>query len=151
MKMMILHRGSRAPEVHHFRPLITYSSPSRRIVLWMFVASDEATSGSVIEKHDRISPASNGSSHRRLCSSVPNRSSVSMLPVSGAEQLKTSGAMGERPMISHSGAYSRLERPAPRSESGRKRFHSPAALASAFSSSRMGGGCQRPTSSSWRS
>ena len=31
---------------------------------------------------------------------------TSMLPVSGAEQLNTSGARGERPMISHSWAYS---------------------------------------------
>ena len=31
-----------------------------------------------------------------------------MLPVSGAEQLNASGPIGERPMISHSGAYSRL-------------------------------------------
>jgi hypothetical protein len=31
---------------------------------------------------------------------------VSMLPVSGAEQLKTSLAQGTRPMISASGAYS---------------------------------------------
>src|SRR5712692_6037174 len=45
-----------------------------------------------------------------------------MLPVSGAEQLKASGAIVERPMISHSGAYSRLVSPAPRSLSGRKRF-----------------------------
>ena len=36
-----------------------------------------------------------------------------MLPVSGAEQLNTSGANGERPMISQSGAYSRLVSPAP--------------------------------------
>ena len=34
-----------------------------------------------------------------------------MLPVSGALQLKTSGAIGERPMISHRGAYSRLVSP----------------------------------------
>ena len=32
-----------------------------------------------------------------------------MLPVSGAEQLNTSGAQCTRPMISHSGAYSRLD------------------------------------------
>ncbi len=56
-----------------------------------------------------------------------------MLPVSGALQLKTSGAQGTRPMISHSGAYSRFDRPAPRSDSGRNRFHSPAARASSFS------------------
>ena len=34
----------------------------------MLVASDEATSGSVIAKHERISPASSGSSHCRFCS-----------------------------------------------------------------------------------
>ena len=62
-----------------------------------------------------------------------------MLPVSGALQLKTSGAMGLRPMTSHKGAYSRLVRPAPRSESGRKRFHSPLAFASSLSSSMIGG------------
>jgi len=37
-----------------------------------------------------------------------NGRALSMLPVSGAEQLKASGAMCERPMISHSGAYSRF-------------------------------------------
>src|SRR3546814_5287779 len=31
-----------------------------------------------------------------------------MFPVSGAEQLKISGAISDRPMISQSGAYSRL-------------------------------------------
>ncbi len=58
-----------------------------------------------------------------------------MLPVSGAEQLHASGAMCERPMISASGAYSRLVSPAPSSDSGSQRFHRPAALALAFSSS----------------
>jgi hypothetical protein len=38
---------------------------------------------------------------------------VSMLPVSGAEQLKASLHQGTRPMISASGAYSRLVSPAP--------------------------------------
>jgi hypothetical protein len=66
-----------------------------------------------------------------------------MLPVSGGEQLKTSGAIGERPMISHKGAYSRLVRPAPSSGSGKKRFQSPAALAFSFSSSMIGGTVQR--------
>jgi hypothetical protein len=36
-----------------------------------------------------------------------------MLPVSGAEQLNTSEDHGTRPMISASGAYSWLVRPAP--------------------------------------
>ncbi len=66
-----------------------------------------------------------------------------MLPVSGAEQLKTSGAIAERPMISQSGAYSRLVRPAPNSLSGRNRFHNPAARAFPFSSSITGGIRQR--------
>ena len=38
---------------------------------------------------------------------------VSMLPVSGAEQLNTSLAHGTRPMISASGAYSWFVSPAP--------------------------------------
>ncbi len=58
-----------------------------------------------------------------------------MLPVSGAEQLNGSGPMCERPMISQSGAYSRLVSPAPNSDSGSHRFHSPCALALRFSSS----------------
>ena len=49
-----------------------------------------------------------------------------MFPVSGAEQLKISGANGiARPMISQSGAYSVLVRPAPYSLAGRNRFQSP--------------------------
>ena len=66
-----------------------------------------------------------------------------MLPVSGAEQLKTSGAIGERPMISHSGAYSRFVRPPPSPLSGRNRFQRPPARARRFISSMIGGVCQR--------
>ncbi len=71
MTIMISQRGSMIPEVHHLRPLITYSSPSRRISAWMLVASDEATAGSVIAKAERILPSSSGSSHRFFCSAVP--------------------------------------------------------------------------------
>ncbi len=70
----------------------------------MLVASLDATSGSVIENDERISPASSGSSHCRCCSGVPYCASTSMLPVSGAEQLKTSLAQSTRPMLSASGA-----------------------------------------------
>jgi hypothetical protein len=67
-----------------------------------------------------------------------------MLPVSGAEQLKTSGAKcTERPINSAIGAYSRLPSPAPYSLSGRNRFQSPSARALAFNSSIRGAGCQR--------
>src|SRR6266481_9620426 len=94
MKMEILQRGSPAPDDHHLRPLITYSPPSRTMLERMLVASEEATSGSVMQKQERISPASSGFSQRSFCSSLPYRASTSMLPVSGAEQLKTSGARG---------------------------------------------------------
>src|SRR5215469_2883 len=109
----------------------------------MLVASDDATLGSVIAKADRIFPSSNGSSHCFLCSAVPYRSSTSMLPVSGAAQLKASGAIGDRPITSHSGAYSRLLRLAPRLLSGRKRFQSPRSRALTLSSSMIGGTCHR--------
>ncbi len=66
-----------------------------------------------------------------------------MLPVSGAPQLNTSGAMNERPIVSHSGAYSRLVKPAPYSLSGSQRFQRPAARAAAFISSIAGGTAQR--------
>ncbi len=71
MKIAILQRGSVAFVVYHLWPLITYWSPSRTIDALMFVASLDATSGSVIAKHERISPASSGSSQRFLCSGVP--------------------------------------------------------------------------------
>ena len=48
-------------------------------------------------KHERISPSSSGVSHRSFCSGVPTRSSTSMLPVSGAEQLRHSAASGFLP------------------------------------------------------
>ena len=62
-----------------------------------------------------------------------------MLPVSGAAQLKTRDAIALRPMISASGAYSRLVSPAPCSSSGRNRFQSPIFRAFFFSSSRISG------------
>src|SRR5688572_19743585 len=108
----------------------------------MLVASDEATLGSVIRNAERILPSSSGSAHSFTCAGVPYLSSVSMLPVSGAEQLKISGAQVTRPMISHSGAYSRLVR-VPPCDLGRHRFHNPASLAFTFNSSIKGTGCQR--------
>ena len=62
MKMNIPHSARGACVAHHLCPSITHSSPSRTIDERMFVASEEATSGSVIANDDRISPASSGSS-----------------------------------------------------------------------------------------
>ena len=96
----------------------------------MFVASLEATSGSVMPKHERISPSSSGCSQRSCCSGVPNFARTSMFPVSGAAQLIASGAISMlRPLISAIGAYSRFVSPAPWVSSGRKRFHRPSARA----------------------
>src|SRR3954451_7150779 len=107
----------------------------------MFVASDDATAGSVIENAERTVPSSIGSSQRRCCCSVPNSERSSMLPVSGAEQLIASGAIHTlRPVISASGAYCTLVSPAPYScVRGRNRFHRPRRRASTLSSSRTGG------------
>src|ERR1700676_455464 len=133
--MATLQRGSPAPDDHHLRPLITYSLPLRTMLASIFVASDDATAGSVIAKHDRMSPASSGFNHRSFCSGVAYRRSTSMFPVSGAPQLNTSGAMMLRPMVSQRGAYSRFVSPVPRSSFGKNKFHRPAARALGFSSS----------------
>ena len=71
MKIMTRQRGSPAPDVHHLRPFSTYVSPSRRMLDWMFVASDDATAGSVIANAERILPSRSGSSHCFFCSGDP--------------------------------------------------------------------------------
>ncbi len=60
-----------APEVNHLRPLTTQWSPSCVIEQRMLVASLEATAGSVIEKAERMVPASSGFSHRSCWAGVP--------------------------------------------------------------------------------
>ena len=103
----------------------------------MLVASLLATSGSVIANADRICPSSSGRSHASFCSAVPNRCSISMLPVSGAEQLIASGRMStDHPEISASGAYSTLLKP---ETEERNRFQRPCSLASVLSRSTTGG------------
>ncbi len=114
----------------------------------MLRASLEATAGSVIENPLRISPARSGSSHCLLCSSVANRCRVSMLPVSGAAQLVTSGAISRlQPVSSASGAYSRFVSP---DTAGRNRFHSPRSLARTLRSSMTGGTVWSLGPASWR-
>mmetsp|Transcript_37686 Transcript_37686/g.56228 ORF Transcript_37686/g.56228 Transcript_37686/m.56228 type:complete len:202 (+) Transcript_37686:96-701(+) len=126
MRMKTLHSGLIAPEIHHLWPLMTYSSPSRSILVEMFVASLDATPGSVIAKADRISPFKRGSSHCFFCSSDPKRSKTSMLPVSGAVQFMARFATGFMPKISPIGLYSKTES---LETSGKKRFMMPLALA----------------------
>ena len=100
MQIMILQRGSPAPDVQCFSPLITHSSPSNLAEVQMLVASEEATSGSVMPKQERISPAKSGSSHCFFCASLPYLCKTSMLPVSGAEHLKISAANRDLPISS---------------------------------------------------
>ena len=52
----------------------------------------------------RMSARSSGSSHCSFWASVPYFSSTSMLPVSGALELKTRGARNEPPIASATGA-----------------------------------------------
>ena len=101
----------------------------------MFVASDEATSGSVIRYAERIFPASRGSSHNFFISSVPYLSNTSMFPVSGAEQLKTSAARWVLPISSARYAYSTVDSPSPFLESVNQKFHSPFCFAFVLSPS----------------
>src|SRR5258705_12841059 len=55
IRIATLQRGSPAPLDHHLRPFTTYSLPLSSIRHWMLVASDEATSGSVVRKAERFS------------------------------------------------------------------------------------------------
>ncbi len=108
----------------------------------MFVASDEATSGSVIENAERISPSSSGERKSCLTCSLPYRLRISMLPVSGAAQFSASDAKLSLPSSSEIGAYSRLVifvPGAPGSRCGMNRFHSPRSRAAAFIFSMTGG------------
>ena len=60
--------GCRAPVENHLRPRTRYWSPSRLIVVCRPAGSEVAGPGSLMEKQDRISPLSSGSSHRSRCS-----------------------------------------------------------------------------------
>lgn len=69
---MATRQSSRSAAVdHHLRPVRTQLSPSSATSSRTLLASELATSGSVIEKHDRISPSRSGASHSFFCASVP--------------------------------------------------------------------------------
>ena len=89
-----------APDENHLWPSMTHSSPSCTARVRSSVGSDPETSGSVIEKNDRVSPSTSGRRNCSFCSSVPNRWRISPLPASGAWQLKTSWPQELRPISS---------------------------------------------------
>ena len=64
-----------------------------------------------------------------------------MLPLSGALQLNTVGAIKLRPLNSAMCAYSCTDKPCPNSGQGKNIFHKPAALALAFNCSNCAGHC----------
>src|SRR5690606_15536106 len=111
--MMIFALGSPKPDDHHLRPFKTISSPSMTAVACILVASLEATSGSVIQNTERILPSSKGLNHCCFCASEPYRHNTSMLPLSGALQLNTVGAIKLRPVSSAICAYSCTDKPCP--------------------------------------
>src|SRR4029078_7082452 len=92
IRIATLQRGSPAPLDHHLRPLMTYSLPRISILHLMLVASDEATSGSVIRNAERMSPSISGFSHSSFCSRVPQRLITFILPLSGAGECTHSHA-----------------------------------------------------------
>ncbi len=151
--IMIRQCGCRALEVHHLRPLSTYSSPSRSIRSAMFVASELATSGSVIAKAERISPSSSGVSQRSRL--LGRGELVQHLHVARVRRRAVAGLRGDVASARGSprGGRSRCWR-APRRARGRAGTCStaPPRARATFSSSITGGWwCGSPDSRSWRS
>ncbi|MNN52025.1 hypothetical protein D3C81_1666970 [compost metagenome] len=96
LAMMIARVAPSAPVMNHLRPLIRNSSPTWRAVVCSIDGSEPAPgSGSVMQKHERISPAASGRSQRSFCSSVAIASSMCMLPSSGAAMFSATGPSGE--------------------------------------------------------
>ena len=58
--MTIPKAAPSAPDENHLWPSITHSSPSRTARVRSVVGSEPGTSGSVIEKNERTSPATSG-------------------------------------------------------------------------------------------
>ncbi len=74
--------------VHHLRPLITQSSPSRSARHFELVGSLPGVSGSVIEKQLRMLALQQRLSHRSRCTWSACSTRISMFPESGGWQLK---------------------------------------------------------------
>jgi len=102
----------------------------------MFVASDDATNGSVIPNIDLIFPSNKGSNHYFFYTSFPYKCKVSIFPESGALQLKTSGAIKDLPIISQSYAYSNCDNP---DLEDKNKFHNPYSFAFDFNYSIISG------------
>ena len=121
---------------------MTYSSPSRTIVVSKLTGSEEATPGSVMANDEPNSPSSNGFSHFWVCCCVAKSCNNSILGTSGAWQLKTRDAHSSLPKTSATPANSRLLNLVPGSFSvsrGSAIFHRPSSRASTRSVRSMSG------------
>src|SRR5271165_168840 len=138
------------PVLHYLTPLQTTWSPSTTAAACMLVASDDATAGSVMQNAERMVPSSNALSQRRFCASDPHITSTSMLPVRGVA-VEHLGRNGGAACDLGQGRVFQVGKAGPYSGSGKNRFHRPAALAFAFSSSMTRGLFQgRSPPLSWR-
>jgi hypothetical protein len=86
--MQIAKAEPSSPVENHLWPRMTHSAPSFFAVVPIHTGLLPANSGSVMVKQLRISPRMRGMRYRSFCSGVPNSMRSSMLPTSGAWQLK---------------------------------------------------------------
>ena len=84
--MIIAKLAPCAPVMNHLSPLITQWLPSFTAVVASADGSEPAPgAGSVMQKHDRMSPRASGRNQRSFCSGVATTSSRWMLASSGAK------------------------------------------------------------------
>ena len=98
--MMIANLAPTAPVISHFSPSMTKSPllppVSRRAVVSSIDGSEpEPGAGSVIIKHERMSPAASGRRYSSFCRSSATCSKRCMLASSGAKQFIAIGPRGE--------------------------------------------------------
>ena len=129
--VMAMTRAKSAPwalVTNHLWPFSRHP-PSGRAVAAVLIQTglEPACSGSVMAKQLRISPRTRGSRNRSCCAGVACRSRISMLPASGAWQLKAAWARGLWPSRSLTWANSDRDRPTPSRWRGSWKFHRPCA------------------------
>ena len=82
------------------------------------VGSEPATSGSVIAKHDRTRPSTDGRRYFSCCSGVAWCSSVCWFPSSGAWAFSTNGPKLLRAASADTNAIAVIPRPSPPHSTG---------------------------------
>ena len=94
--MQMAKPAPRAPLMNHLRPSMRQPPSTAVAVVDSMAGSEPAPgAGSVIAKHERISPAASGRRYCSFCCSPATSSSRCMLPSSGAAQFSASGPSSE--------------------------------------------------------